>query len=521
MRCRHRTAAGPWRRGRGVVAVLAATLLAACSFGAPADEPSLEPSPLAEDASTARVPPEPALARYYEQELAWDECRDDLECAEVEVPRDYADPAGESLTLAVLRMPAEHEDHAIGALLVNPGGPGVSGMDYAASARTYFGAEVRAAYDIVGFDPRGVGDSTAVDCLSDERLDAFVASDPDPDTPGEQRESNRLLREFGDGCVARSGSLASQVSTEDAARDIDVLRAVLDQERLAYFGASYGTYLGATYADLFPDRVGRLVLDGAVDPSLGSVETGLVQAEGFEVALRAYLSGCVDDGDCYLGATVEEARTTIADFLEDLDAEPIDGGGERELTQGLALYGIWAPLYSRDAWSILDEALSRGLEGDGRILLAVADSYLGRGPDGYINNAWEALYAINCTDPHDPISVRRARALEDQFLEVSPTFGRTFALSLASCAFWPVDAPTERPVLDAPGADPILVVGTTRDPATPLAWAEALAEQLSSGVLLRRDGDGHTGYRSGNECVDDTVEAYLVSGVVPEGTVDC
>lgn len=509
------------RRTRAAAVCLATALVvSACSFGSPSEGPTLEPSPLGGDASTARTPPEPELARYYEQQVSWSECRDDFECAEVEVPLDYADPGGESLTLALLRVPAKDDEHRIGALLVNPGGPGVSGMDYAASAKTYFGDEVRAAYDIVGFDPRGVGESTAVDCLSDERLDAFVSSDPDPDTRQEQRVANRLLREFGDGCVARSGELASHVTTQDAARDIDVLRAVLDQDRLAFFGASYGTYLGATYADLFPERVGRMVLDGAVDPSLGSVETGLVQAEGFEVALRAYLSDCVEGGDCFLGDDVEEARTQIADFLDELDAEPLLVG-DRELTEGLALYGIWAPLYSRDAWSILDEGLSRALDGDGQILLAVADAYLGRGPEGYVNNAWEALYAINCTDPHDQISVRQARALEDEFLEASPTFGRTFAQSLASCAFWPVGAPSERPVLDAPGADPILVVGTTRDPATPVAWAESLAEQLSSGVLLRRDGDGHTGYRSGNACVDDTVEAYLVSGVVPDGEVDC
>jgi pimeloyl-ACP methyl ester carboxylesterase len=505
-----------------IAAVLIAAVLglSSCSLvGDDGPDPELVAEPLESPSSTVAVDAD--LSRFYEQEVEWSECRESMECARIEVPLDYTDPGGKAIALHALRVPATHEEQRIGSLVVNPGGPGASGIDYAARAEVLFGDEVRAAFDIVGFDPRGVGSSTPVDCLSDREMDRFVAFDPDPDTPEEVRQGAELLADFGEGCRERSGDLAAHVSTAEAARDIDILRAALGQEQLAYFGASYGTYLGATYADQFPERVGRMVLDGAVDPTLGSVETGLVQAEGFEVALRAYVGHCVDEGDCYLGATVDEGVARVAAFLESLDANPISGDDSRELTQGLGVFGIFAPLYSRESWSALDAALAQALEGEGRLLLTFADVYFRRGPEGYLDNSYEALYAVNCLDPHDDVSPGEVRSLEDDFLEASPTFGRMFAFSLSSCTDWPVDGLVQQPVLDAPGAAPIMVVGTSRDPATPLAWAEAMAEQLTSGVLVRRDGDGHTGYRAGNECVDTAVEEYLVSGEVPDGTVDC
>lgn len=502
-----------------VTALLGAVLLAGCA-GVPWSGP--QPSPLPSASTPPTQAPDPELAGFYQQTVDWRPCREKgMECAGVEVPLDYADPTSGSITLSVVRVPAGDSDGKLGALVVNPGGPGASGIEYAVRHETYFGEPLHSAYDIVGFDPRGVGESTPVDCLTDAELDAFVAADPDPDGPAEVQLAVRQLRDFGRGCLELSGQLAAHVSTEEAARDLDIVRAVLGQPRLAYFGASYGTYLGATYADLFPDRVGRMVLDGAVDPSLGAVETGLIQAEGFEVALRAYVEECVNRDGCYLGSSVEEGTARVAAFLRALDEEPIPTGTSRELTQGLAAYGIWGPLYDRRSWEGLDTALARGLAGDGAVLLSFADAYLGRGPQGYLDNSYEALYAVNCLDPHEEITVAEARTLEDEFLAASPTFGRMFAFSLASCTPWPVDAPATQPVLDAAGAPPILVVGTTRDPATPLAWAEALADELSSGVLVRRDGDGHTGYRSGNSCVDDAVEGYLVAGEVPEGPLDC
>ncbi|HET6562937.1 MAG TPA: alpha/beta hydrolase [Marmoricola sp.] len=505
------------RARRTAAALLVTGALASCSVLS--DGPSLESKPIGGVAASVDTPAK--LERFYEQEIRWRECRATMECAEMQVPLDYAEPGGDRVTLALLRVPATHADHRIGSLVVNPGGPGASGVEYAARADVYFGNELRAAFDIVGFDPRGVGASTPVDCVTDAQLDTFIASDPGPETLPEARMSDALMRDFGNGCLELSGDLARHMSTEEAARDIDVLRAVLGQERLAFFGASYGTFLGATYADLFPERVGRMVLDGAVDPSLGSVQQALIQAQGFEVALRAYVEHCVEEDDCYLGGSADEGMRTIQELLERVDAQPIPGDSERALTRGWATLGIWAPLYAEQNWHLLDTALSQALDGNGRALLALADAYVSRGPEGYVDNSVEALHAVNCLDRDDAITSKQALRLVPSFLEASPTFGRTFAFGLSSCHSWPVHTGKGPVELTAPGAAPILVVGTSRDPATPLAWAEALASTLSSGVLVRRDGDGHTGYGSGNDCVDEAVEKYLVSGDVPDGDVDC
>lgn len=497
--------------------------LAACQ--SPEEEPESLPSPTL----SANPLPEPSesvaagegLERFYGQDVDWSACRRNLECAEVEVPLDYTDPDGETITLSLLKVPAGNPDGRVGSLVVNPGGPGGSGIEFAANTGLYFGSELRQAFDIVGFDPRGVGESTPVDCLPDEQLDEFVASDPDPDTREEVAAADRMIEEFGRGCVERSGDLAAHVSTPEAARDIDIIRELLGDRRLTWFGASYGTFLGATYAELFPDRVGRMVLDAALDPSLGQVDMSLAQARGFEVALRAYVGACVDRGDCFLGGTVDEGTQRIRTFLDEVEERPIKGDGERQLTVGTAVLGIWAPLYNEDYWPLLDGALQQAFEGEGRMLLSLADAYTSRGPEGYVDNSVEALYAVNCLDADDTVPSSEVPELVPRFEEASPTFGAIFAWSLSSCAQWPIESEHDPGPLRAEGAAPILVVGTSRDPATPLEWAESLAAQLDSGVLVARDGDGHGGYNAGNQCVDDVVESYLVSGEVPESDVTC
>ncbi len=508
-----------------VVSATLALVLTGCdgSGGDSTPRPSLSPSPLPAPseggASETADPDAAALAPFYDQTLAWSDCGDN-QCARLTVPLDYADPAADSIELSVLKVAAASKAARIGSLVVNPGGPGGSGVDYAANATSYFGAELRNAFDIVGFDPRGVGQSTPLQCLSDAQLDVFVAADPDPDTSAEIASSDRLLRRFGDGCVRRSGDLAGHVSTLEAARDVDVLRAALGDARLTWFGASYGTFLGAAYAELFPNRVGRMVLDGALDPSLTSLNLNLAQAEGFETALRAYVGACVDRGGCFLGGSVDAGTQRIRQLLDSIEQKALPAG-DRRLAIGNAVLGVWAPLYNEDYWPILDNALRSGLAGDGSTLMALSDAYTSRGANGYTDNALEALYAVNCLDHDDAIPSSEVAGYIPRFEKASPTFGAIFAYGLSGCGEWPIRTGRKPAPIHATGASPIMVVGTTRDPATPLVWAEALADQLDSGVLVRRDGDGHTGYLAGNHCVDSAVEAYLVSGIVPSGTVNC
>jgi len=489
-----------------------------------ASGPGDTPGPTVKASPTTGLPAtDPALAEFYEQKLDWQSCPDyiDFQCATMKVPLDYTKPQGRRIDLALLRVPASDQDHKVGSLVVNPGGPGAPGTSYAALASTVFREPLTQAYDVVGFDPRGTGDSTTVDCLDDAQLDAYIGGDPDPDTPAEVADYERVSHEFVEGCVAESGPLAAHVSTVEAARDMDVLRSLLGEKKLDYFGASYGTKLGATYAQLFPKRVGRMVLDGALDLSIGPRELAIQQAMGFETALRAYVANCVDSGSCFLGDSVDTGIERIQQFLADVDADPLPTAGDRELTVGNALYGIVTPLYDRKYWVLLSASLQQAFGGDGTTLSLLADAYSNRGPDGYLNNFVEANYDINCLDDPWSLPLSGVAGQLAAFEKASPTFGAAFAYALTSCSGFTARSTVPVPHNTAATAPPLLVIGTSRDPATPLRWAEALARQLSSAILVKRDGDGHTGYNSGNDCVDTTVEDFLVDGTVPTGEVDC
>ena len=443
------------------------------------------------------------------------------QCTELTVPLDYSRPGGRTIELSVLKVPAERKNRRVGALVVNPGGPGGSSLDYATGGSSYWGHAIRGSFDIVGFDPRGVGESTPLTCVGDDQLDDLLETDPSPDTADEVRQDHALWKAFFAGCMQRDAELATHVGTQEAARDLDILRAALGEPRLTYFGASYGTFLGGIYADLFPANVGRLVLDGAVDPSVPTLEANLVQAKGFETALRAYVAACVDEGDCFLGDSVEAGVERVQQFLSDLDQRPIAGSATRPLTEGLGLYGLITPLYNRDYWRILDAALEAGLRGQGAPLLALAEAYTSRGPDGYTDNAFQMLPVVNCLDSSKPVPERRITKALPRFEREAPTFARFFTADLGVCGDWSFSSGRQGADLTAKGSAPILVVGTTRDPATPLEWAEGLASQLANARLLTRDGDGHTAYNSGNDCIDDTIERYLVSGKVPKDNTAC
>ncbi|GAA5113235.1 alpha/beta hydrolase [Alloalcanivorax gelatiniphagus] len=517
---------------RKVLALVAVLALALTSFIAvglavrgttpQSSEARPTPSPTTPPPATVTEAPEPGLADFYSQRIAWEPCEtnDEHDCGFLTVPVDYADPRGATLDLALLRLPATGS--RVGSLVVNPGGPGGRGTTYAAAGRAVFREPLLSSFDVVGFDPRGVGASDPVDCLSDAELDDYVSGDPTPDTPAEVAAYRAGVLSFGAKCVAGSGPVVGHVTTIEAARDMDVLRSALGEEQLTYLGASYGTKLGATYAELFPDKVGRFVLDGAVDVSISSQQLSLEQATGFETALRAYVQNCLDSTDnCFLGDTVDEGLATIRGLLEEIEDEPLPAG-DRELTVGNAFYGIITPLYNRDYWFLLSTALASALEGKGSALMDLADAYASRNPDGsYADNSVEANYSINCLDDPSSVPFDEVPSLFPLFDEASPTFGRVFAWGMAGCRGIDVTSSEEPLDIRAEGAAPILVLGTTRDPATPFKWAEAMAAQLDSGVLVERDGDGHTAYNAGNECIDGVVEAYLTVGDVPADGTTC
>ena len=434
----------PPRRSPVIVAVALLLVLALIGGGAAAifltrsDDDGPGPStPSGSTDSTNKVPrpTNPALARFYDQKLKWSKCQGN-ECAKLKVPLDYGDLDGKTIEIAVLKVPAG--GRKIGSLVVNPGGPGGSGVEYAAYGSLAFGRALADRYDIVGFDPRGVGASSPVDCATTAQLDALVAFDPDPDDADERAGMDKLIRGFGEGCLANTPDIARHMSTEEAARDIDVLRAALGEDKLDYLGASYGTFLGATYADLFPTHVGRMVLDGALDPSLSNEQLNLAQAHGFEVALRAYVKDCVDQGGCFLGDTVDEGTKRIRQILDDIEAKPLPTDTDRELTAGTAMLGVWMPLYVESFWPELTKALKEAIDGDGSGLLALSDRYASRGSEEYEDNSFDALYAVNCLDHSDSIPTSQVPSKFAEFEKASPTFGRAFAFGTSTCSVWPV-----------------------------------------------------------------------------------
>jgi pimeloyl-ACP methyl ester carboxylesterase len=504
-----------------VVLVAGAALFAAHDLSQAGD--AVGPTPVAPAAppSPTRAPT-PALASFYGQHLTWSDCKSGHECATLTVPLDYRHPRGRTIGLSLLKVPAADPASRLGSLVINPGGPGEPGTSFAAAGPQVLGQPLLAHFDVVGFDPRGTGDSSPVDCLSDSQLDQYLAEDPDPTTVPEIAAFRAQQHQMATGCSRLSGALAAHVSTVESARDMDILRAALGDGALNYLGFSYGTKLGATYAQLFPHRVGRFVLDGAMDVSLGTRQLVLQQAGGFQVALEAYAANCVSSSvGCFLGDTVPQVLHTISALLDQIAKSPLPAG-DRQLTVGNAFYGITYPLYNRSYWLLLTAGLRAALGGDGSVLMQLADAYAARGSDGtFQNNSMEAFFNISCLD--DPWSIPATQVPEEfpAFEKASPVFGKVFAWTLTSCRGFAPRSDEPVPTIHAKGAAPIVVVGTTRDPATPFAWAVALAHQLDSGVLVRRDGDGHTGYHSGNACVDHAVESYLVSGVVPADNTSC
>ena len=450
---------------------------------------------------------------YYEQDVDWSPCGPGF-CGWVAVPIDYAAPAAGSIELGVqVRLADSRPTKDL--LFVNPGGPGGSAVEFVDAFARNAGPEVLRRYGIVGVDPRGVGLSEPLRCLEPGPRDAFLAVDPTPESQAEVRRLRSAYRDLGRGCLETNPAVVAHVSSVEVARDLDVVRALLGQRKLHFFGASYGTQIGANYAHLFPRRTGKLVLDGAVDPTRGLTTQAKDQARGFDRALRRALADCIKNTkpNCPLGKDIGEGLDSVQVVLgaADLGLLTVPAGdrpvGEGEVTRALA----WS-LYDTARWPLLSEALATAARGDGSRLREMADNYDGRGASGFVDNSSVAYPAIRCADfvAEDDFTAVSGRRLPEAFARAAPAFGRFQAWSAAHCSAWPVRPAVRQGSVRAPSVRSIVVIGTTFDPATPLVWAKGLARELGAASLITREGDGHTGYARGNSCVDDLVDQHLV-----------
>ncbi|SFS16452.1 alpha/beta hydrolase fold [Microbacterium sp. cf046] len=510
------------RRGRRLVAIIAG--LAAASVALSGCLYSLIPE--SKPSSTTSLAPDTDgvsadLLPFYEQTLSWSECGG-FECTTVTAPLDWNDPGAGDIELSVIRQRAVSGE-AIGSLLTNPGGPGASGVGLIRDSIDFaVGSALQEQFDVIGFDPRGVGESTAVRCYDAADMDAYLFDIPaDPrGTEGWTAERTQWNADFADACEANSDGILPFITTEFAARDMDLMRAVLGDKQLNYLGYSYGTFLGATYAKLYPERVGRLVLDGAIDPTVSGVDVSTTQAIGFESALRAYMTDCLGTSDCPFSGTVDQGMADLGTVLASVEQSPLPAADGRLLGADSLLTGIIAALYAEESWPYLTIALADVLQGDPEVAFQLADFYYSRENGAYLDNSTEAFRAYNCMDYPDDITDEAQAAGDAEIAAQAPTVAPYWS-GPDSCENWPYPPTGTRGVITADGAAPIVVVGTTNDPATPYEWSVALADQLASGVLITRVGEGHTGYNKGNACVDAAVEAYLLQGTVPEDGLRC
>ena len=504
----------------GQMAILASSALVLSGCVAVSDSSTPEPiSPVATGAPAG-------FEKYYEQVVEFVDCGEGLFCADVQMPMNWDDPASEPIEIATSYRQADKKEPQ-GFVLFNPGGPGASGYDWVLESSDFLGTKkLRENFNILGFDPRGVGRSSAVSCLTDSETDEFLynvtgfelGSDEDLEF------SRAAIKDFGAKCLEGTGDLLAHVDTVSAAKDMDVLRAVLGQEKLHYLGYSYGSLLGTTYATLFPDRVGQFVLDGAIDPTVSDEQQTLFQIEAFEKALMAFLEACEQYTDCPFTGFVEGDLETIGKFFLELESKPLPTQSGRELTIWAAVTGLIMPLYSESYWPYLATAFDMALnKGQGDVFMLLADQYNDRGEDGtYSTNVLAANYAISCLDSRSSSNIFSMRRQNSALLEAAPTLGRYWQFGALRCESWPFEVKQSPVSYKATGAPTILVVGTTGDPATPYAQAQSLAgEILDDAFLLTYDGEGHTIYGQQVDCVDNVVDAFFISGKLPAADPYC
>ena len=492
---------------------------AAKSTASPSADPS---SGKPNEAPAGDVPK--GLEKFYKQKLAWAPCKDkpQMQCADVKVPLDYKKPGGKTITIAMAKVPAAN-GKPIGSLFVNPGGPGESGIDLVSGADKIFSKALRDQYDIVGFDPRGVGSSTAVDCVSDAELGKYLDSEFDLSTQEGKKAEKAQAEKFAKGCKDKSGDLLAHVGTESAARDLDVLRGLVGDKKLNYFGFSYGTSLGGMYANLFPKKAGRLVLDGALDPQFGGARMGYEQTIGFEKAFERYAEYCVKGGNCPLGSSVDAAKKKMRALFDQAFKKPFPTADpKRPLNRNMLKYGVMLAMYSTAYRPYLDTGLSQLIKNnDGSFLLGWYDLASGRQGGKFKNNSNEARTAINCADyPASSPSV--TKRYQEKLKKEAPLFGAgSGGEETDLCSLLPYHPKSNPGPYTAKGSAPIVVIGTRHDPATPYHWAQALHKSLSNSVLLTWEGDGHLAYSRAGSCIQSPVDKYLLTGEVPKDGLVC
>ncbi|QFR00183.1 alpha/beta hydrolase [Streptomyces phaeolivaceus] len=446
------------------------------------------------------------------------------QCATMKAPLAWDEPERDTIGIALIRAESSGSGkQRIGSLVFNFGGPGLSGVKTLPSFGEDY-AKLRTRYDLVSFDPRGVGRSVGVECEDDEELDEYFQQDGTPDDAAERTEFLDNTKTFNSTCEENSGTTLPHVRTTDAARDMDLLRQVLGDDALHYFGFSYGTELGGVYAHLFPENVGRAVFDAVVDPTQTAEQSSLGQAEGFQLALDNYARDCVSKvEDCPVGDTEQDVEDRIVKLLDDLDRKPIAGVFPRDLTESEARAGIAQALYSEDLWQYLTEGLEQAYDGDGSVLMLLSDSLNGRSENGEYSNITAANISINCADDKPRYTTEDVEARLAEFRAASPLFGEWLAWAMLSCTDWAVVGAADHPDVRAPDSAPILVIGNTGDPATPYEGARKMVEALGAGVgvELTYKGQGHGAYGSGNSCVQTAVDGYLLTGKVPKSGTVC
>lgn len=478
----------------------------------------------ASDASPA------GLATFYGQTLTWTPCGSSsasgsatrARCTWVTVPLDYSDPAGATIRLRLEMWPATGPARQ-GSLLVNPGGPGASGLD-AGEFVASTSPGIAAAFDVVGFDPRGVGASAPITCLTGPQTTTFLRTDSTPSTPQQEQAYTAVSQELAKGCLTMSPQLARNVGTDNTVQDMDIIRAVLGDSVLNWLGFSYGTYLGTRYIEQYPSRVGRMVLDGVVDPALDSMGLSYGQAVAFQRALQRFAADCERHRTCPYPGGARGVITGINALLAQLDSNPMRTSGRLPLVQNEATTAVIEAMYAPYLWPAMRAALSKARRGDGSGLQQLASFANDQtGPDAYASNMASAFPAIGCWDEPAPPHADGLRAAARTWAAHAsvPEVARTLAWGNLPCAVWFGHSGIAPAPAHSTTTAPILLVGTLYDPATPYWWALSLHEQLPTSTLLTYVGDGHTAFGNGNACIDRTVTAYLVRGTVPPAHTVC